>query len=179
MPHQNQQGRQPSPAPKLILFLPRSRCSRGCGRTGQSAEMAHLQQRLRPGNELNSSQDAHPMQKPAVKSCHRVEELALAGSSRTTASQRSQNVDQSQGRPSAGACVGGGRPRSSEVLKKTLVPLAKNGGFELNLTPPALSCEVLTTSPSLQREICPSYILSISTSYDFSSLTPFPPFAAV
>jgi hypothetical protein len=79
MLHQNQQGPQPSPAPKLILFLPRSRCSRGCGRTGQSAEMAHLQQRLRPGNELNSSQDAHPMQKPAIKSCHRVEELALAG----------------------------------------------------------------------------------------------------
>jgi len=54
-PHQNQQGPQPSPSPNLMLFLPRVLL----GVAAVRGKVLRWQQRLRLGDELNPSQDAH------------------------------------------------------------------------------------------------------------------------
>lgn len=172
MPHQNQQGPQPSPSPKLILFLPR--CSRGCGRTGRSAEMAA--KRFRLGNELNPSQDAHPMQRPAIKSRHRVEEWALA----EVQSDNSVAVLPKCRPISGGTKRRGLRWRRSSPQargpKKDAGPLSENTA-DSSSTSLLLHLVVKFLQPLLlcNEKSAHSYILTTSTSYDFSSLTPFPP----
>jgi hypothetical protein len=117
----------------------------------------------------------------SLVSRHRVEELALAG----VQSDDSVAV-LPKCRPISGGTKRRGlrwRPSSPQERgpKKDAGPLSEKKLADSSSTSPLLLLVVKFLQPLLlcNEKSAHSYILTTSTSYDFSSLTPFPLFAAV